>query len=190
MKESNETETRNEDGEPFLPSPTRFLNVTDRRYRGHQAPRRRRTVARSTPTPTVAARNSTVGINVLNAVNPVANYRYVARPLLERRVRKRAVDNFQIQTAMRAVDTDPNIVRVKRNRFGQYDNVYCHKCNRRTSHRCTYRKLLGMVYDTDKNERICGNGICNICAGEMDYEKSNICCDHIDKEPEEVFQTI
>ena len=110
VKESNETETRNEDGELFLPSPTRFLNVTDWRYRSHQAPRRRKTVASSTPTPTVAARNSTVGINVLNVVNPVANYRYVARPLLERRVRKRAVDNFQIQTAMRAVDTDPDIV--------------------------------------------------------------------------------
>lgn len=45
-----------------------------------------------------------------------------------------------------------------------------------------------MVYDTDKNEKTCGNGICNISAGEMDYKKSNHCCDPIDKEPEEVFQ--
>lgn len=70
MKESNETETRNEGGELFLPSPTHFLNVTGRRYLS-QAPERRRTVARTTPNPTVPAHSSTVGINVLNVVNPV-----------------------------------------------------------------------------------------------------------------------
>ena len=91
---------------------------------------------------------------------------------------------------MRAVDTDPNIVKIKRNNFGTFDNVHCHKCNTGTSHRCTYRKLFGMVYDIDKNERICGSGICNLYTGEMDYEKSIRCCDHIDREPEEVFETI
>ena len=47
-----------------------------------------------------------------------------------------------------------------------------------------------MVYDVDNNQRICGNATCNLCAGERDYEKSNRCCEHIDKEPEEVFETI
>ena len=47
-----------------------------------------------------------------------------------------------------------------------------------------------MVYDIDNNQRICGNGICNLCVGEMDYEKSNCCGGRIDKEPEEVFETI
>ena len=83
------------------------------------------------------------------------------------------------------VNNDANIIKLHRNQFGQFDNVKCHNCNRTTSHRCTYQKILGMCYDVQNNIRFCGKGICGICAREIDYEKSDRCCEHIGRDPEE-----
>ena len=72
------------------------------------------------------------------------------------------------------VNNDANIIKLHRNQFGQFDNVKCHNCNRTTSHRCTYQKILGMCYDVQNNIRICGKGICGICAGEMGYKNRTV----------------
>ena len=96
VKESNETVTRNEDGELFLPSHTHYLNVTGRRYCS-QAPKRKRTVARTTPTSAVAVRNSTIGINLLNIVNLVANYRHKSQASLEQQKKGEQLMNFKLQ---------------------------------------------------------------------------------------------
>ena len=94
VKESNESETKNDDEELFLPSPTHYLNPTGRRC--NLAPRRRRTVSRTTTTLAVAARNSSVGANVLNIVNPVANYRHVSRTLVQHQQKREQLINFKL----------------------------------------------------------------------------------------------
>ena len=138
-----------------------------------------------------ASRNNSsrtsVGAYITNIHNPTRDMVHVSRALVQARKTRAASDRLAISMANKQLETDTSIVHLVRNQYNQFENCECHNCHKSTNHRCTYRALLGKFYDVANKQRICGQGICNLCAGQYGYEKSNRCLIHIGKDQDEVF---
>ena len=109
---------------------------------------------------------------------------HVSRALAQARKTRTAADKLVISMAKKQIETDTSIVHLVRNMYNQFDNCACHHCYGPTNHRCTYRALLGKLYDVANKERIYGQGICNICARKYGHEKSYLLRSIVSRENE------